>query len=105
MMALNSSTVHRRLDSKIKIVGMEAHDLLFVLLFAAIMNLIFGQSALGTIMVFFIPAIMATVLFFVKRNKPENYLVHIIKFHIEPGHLSAGSEGNLEHKRTLKIYE
>ena len=104
-MALNSSTVHRRLDSKIKIVGLEAHDLLFVLLFAAIMNLIFGQTALGTIMVFFIPAIMAAVLYFVKRNRPDNYLVHLTKFHLEPGHLSAGSEGSLETQRILKIYE
>lgn len=104
-MALNSSTVHRRLDSKLKIVGMEAHDLLFILLFAAVMNLIFGQTPLGSIMVFVVPIVMAAILFFVKRNKPENYLVHIIKFHIDPGHLSAGSEGNHETKRTSKIYE
>lgn len=103
-MILHSSTVHRRLDAKIKIVGLEAHDLLFVLLFAAIMNLIFGQTPFGTIMVFAIPMLMAFILFFIKRNKPENYLIHLIRFHLEPGHLSAGRTEILEIKRSRKIY-
>jgi hypothetical protein len=103
-MELNSSTVHRRLDAKIKIVGLEAHDLLFVLLFAATMNLIFGQTPFGTVMVFVIPIIMALILFFIKRNKPENYLIHLIRFHMEPGHLSAGETDNFETKRNRKIY-
>jgi hypothetical protein len=103
-MDLNSSNVHRRLDAKLKIVGLEAHDLLFVLLFAAIMNLIFGQTPLGTIMVFIVPSIMAGTLFVAKRNKPEGYLAHLIKFHIEPGHMSAGAIGKNEFKRLRKIY-
>lgn len=102
---LDTSTIHRRLDSKVKIVGLEVHDLLFVLLFAAIMNLIFGQTTLGTIMVFMVPSIMAMALYFAKKNKPENYLVHLIKYHLEPGLLLAGEDGESEIKRSRKIYE
>jgi hypothetical protein len=103
-MELNSSSVHRRLDAKIKIVGLEAHDLLFVLLFAAIMNLVFGQTAFGSFMVFVIPLLMAITLFLIKRNKPEKYLIHLIRFHLEPGHLSAGNSDDLETKKNRKIY-
>ena len=51
-----------------------------------------------------IPAIMAGILFVAKRNKPEGYLAHLIKFHIEPGHMSAGPTGKNEFKRLRKIY-
>lgn len=102
---LDSSSIHRRLDSKVKIMGLEVHDLLFILLFAAIMNLIFGQTALGTIMVFVVPSLLAICLYFAKRNRPENYLIHLLKFHLEPGYLSAGDEGEFERKRMRKAYK
>jgi len=104
-MELKSSTVHRRLDSKLKIVGLEAHDLLFVLLFAAIMNLVFGQTKSGVVMVFFVPMLMATILFFTKRNKPEHYLIHLMKFLIMSGGFSASDDGGFELQRRSKIYE
>jgi hypothetical protein len=103
-MSIDTSTVHRRLDSKVKIVGLELYDLLFVLLFAAVMNLIFGQTAIGTLMVFIIPLVMAAILFLVKRNKPDGFLVHFLKFHLESGFLSAGSVGNKNLNRGQKIY-
>jgi len=69
------------------------------------MNLIFGQSAMGTIMVFVVPLCIAAILYFIKRNKPDNYLIHFIKYHIEPGYLSSGNEGEFETLRKGRIYE
>ncbi len=40
---IDRSVVHRNLDSKIKILGMELFDVIAVGAFASVMNLIFGQ--------------------------------------------------------------
>jgi len=105
MMNLKTSTIHRRLEAHIKILGMDLNDLLFVLLLAAVMNLIFGSSAIGTIMVFILPAILAVVLILTKRNKPEQYLLHLLRFHLMPGYFSTGVDGKFEEERKKKIYE
>ena len=104
-MKLNQSIVHRKLDSKLKIVGLEIHDLLFVLLFAAIMNLIFGQTAIGFYLVFVVPSIMAAILFIAKRNKPDGYLVHVIKYYTNAGTFSAGSKGKNNNLKQVRINE
>lgn len=104
-MNLDTSRVHRRLDAKIKIMGLEAPDLLFILLFAAIMNLIFGTTSLALYLVFILPSVMAVTLYIVKRNKPENYLVHLIKYKMTPGVYSSGHMGKWESKRKRRIYE
>lgn len=105
MMDLKTSTIHRRLETHIKIVGMDLFDLLFVLLFSAVMNLIFGSSAIGIFMVFVVPAIFAMALFLTKRNRPEQYLLHLLRFHLMPGYFSAGADGKFEELRKKKIYE
>ncbi len=55
---LERSTVHRKLDAKFKIGGMEATDLLAVLILAAVLNLIFGRISIGPIFVFGLPSIL-----------------------------------------------
>jgi low temperature requirement protein LtrA len=102
---LNQSIVHRKLDSKLKIVGLEVHDLLFVLLFAAIMNLIFGQTILGFYLVFVVPAIMAAILFIAKRNKPDGFLVHLIRYYMNDGRFSAGNKGKFFKQIKVRINE
>lgn len=90
MNELKSSTVHRNLDARLKIVGMEVHDLLFILLFASVMNLLFGRTALAIYLVFLFPLALATVLFLAKRNQPDKYLIHLFRFYMSPGFYSAG---------------
>lgn len=104
-MKLNQSIVHRKLDSKLKIVGLEVHDLLFVLLFAAIMNLIFSQTAIGFYLVFVVPSIMATILFIAKRNKPDGFLVHAIRYFSSSGAFSAGEDGKHSTLKQVRINE
>lgn len=87
---LKTSTVYRKLDAKFKIGGVEATDLLAVLLVGAVMNLIFGRFSIGPIFIFGIPGIIFAALYFGKRGKPEGYLLHAMKFYILPGELHAG---------------
>lgn len=89
---LSRSTVHRRLDARFKIGGVEAADLICVLMAAAVLNLFFGQLSFGPVLTFTIPAILFFVLYFGKRGKPENYLVHLVKYHVSSGKLYAGQE-------------
>jgi len=104
-MALKTSTVHRRLDSKLMLFGLEAFDLIFILILASVMNLFFGQTALSALMVFVLPISLGLVLYFTKRKKPEHYLLHLIKFHLLPGGLSCGEDGDDELLRRIYFYE
>jgi len=88
---LKISQVHRRLDAKFKIGGVEASDLLGVLLLAAVMNLVLGRVPYGAVLIFGIPAALFVGLYFGKRGKPDGYLQHALKFYLSTGALRAGS--------------
>lgn len=102
-MGLDQSSIHRHLDNKFKIVGLEAHDLLLVLLVAAINNLIFGNTPLSFYLVFIFPTVLGLILFYGKRGKPEKYLVHLTKYYLTPGTLEAGTDLKNQNKMKKKI--
>jgi Ca2+/Na+ antiporter len=103
MSEIRSSVIHRNLDAQLKVVGLEVYDLLFVLLFASVMNLIFGRTALSLYLVFILPMVMALVLFIVKRDKPEKFLIHWARYNLSPGFYSAGETSCSEAKRKTRI--
>jgi len=92
MQELDSSVVHRNLDTKLKIVGLEALDLLLVLVLSAIMGLFFDGGKMGFIFIFLFPVTLLVSLFIIKRNKPDGYIKDILKFYIGRGHFSASEE-------------
>lgn len=92
MQELDSSVVHRNLDTKLKIVGLEALDLLLVLVLSAIMGLFFDGGKLGFIFIFLFPVTLLVSLFIIKRNKPDGYIKDILKFYLGRGHFSASEE-------------
>ncbi len=92
---LRTSAVHRNLDAKFKIGGVEAADLLAVLLLGAVMNLIVGRLSIGPIFIFGVPGLLFGALYFGKRGKPEGYLMHALKFYISSGELRAGDREDL----------
>jgi hypothetical protein len=92
---LKTSSVHRNLDAKFKIGGVEAADLLAVLLLGAVMNLIFGRLSIGPIFIFGVPGLLFCALYFGKRGKPEGYLMHALKFYISSGELRVGDREDL----------
>lgn len=92
---LKTSSIHRNLDAKFKIGGVEAADLLAVLIVGAVMNLFFGRLSIGPIFIFGVPGILFCALYFGKRGKPDGYLLHAIKFFVSSGALRAGEREDL----------
>lgn len=100
MSGLKTSRVHRKLDAQIKIFGLELMDLIAVLMFAAISNIFLGRTSFAPLFVLGIPTMLATVLYFVKRDKPEGYLIHLFRYLSSPGFYSAAqSNEELENKK------
>ena len=89
MLELESSIVHRNLDAKLKIGGLEALDLLLVLISSAFMGIFFNGGKLGFIFVFILPLILLIFLYFLKRNRPEGYLKDVLRFSLSRGFYSA----------------
>lgn len=87
-----------------KIAGLEAPDLLFVLIFAAIMNLFFGTTSLALPLVIMLPLVVLGVLYLGKRDKPDGFLIHLIRFYLTPGFFSAGEDSKFEEKMKAPIY-
>ncbi|MFY7991930.1 MAG: hypothetical protein ACOVP4_01450 [Bacteriovoracaceae bacterium] len=103
MQELDSSVVHRNLDTKLKIVGLEALDLLLVLVLSAIMGLFFDGGKLGFIFIFLVPITLLVSLFIIKRNKPDGYIKDVMKFYVSRGHYSASEELKNQNKIINKI--
>ncbi len=105
MEPLKTSTVHRNLDRRPKILGMEMQDVVLVMLLASVMNLIFGATRLGAYITFIPPTIMAIVLLVGKRGRPDKFLVHLIRYHITPGFYSAGENSKYQKQKGARIYD
>lgn len=103
-MEIQTSSVHRKLDAKLKIAGLEAPDLLFVLIFAAVMNLFFGRTSLALPLVLVLPSVMLLVLYIGKRDKPDSFLIHLARFYLTPGFFSAGEESKFEDQMRKPIF-
>jgi len=86
---LDYSIVHRNLDAKIKIGGLEALDLLLVLIFSAVMSVFFDGGLSGFIFIFLVPLTLLIFLYFIKRNKPEGFLKDFLRFSVSRGFFSA----------------
>jgi hypothetical protein len=103
MQETDNSIVHRNLETKLKIGGLEALDLLGVLIFAAIMSLFFGSGATGVIFTLVLPVILFIILFFVKRNKSDGYLLKLLRFYLLPGNFSASKKAKNEEQLLTTI--
>lgn len=100
---IDRSAVHRNLDSKIKILGMELFDVIGVGVFASMMNLLFGQTQFAGALVFGLPTLLVVIIYFGKKGKPERYLQDFIKFLILPGVFCVGDELRFEEQRRQNI--
>ena len=101
---LSRSTVQRNLDAKLKIGNIEALDLLIALICGAMMNLIFGSTALELPLVIGMPMLILAVCYFGKRGKPEKFLPHLLRFYVSTGFFAAGEEPTKATQMRRKIY-
>jgi len=103
MQELDSSVVHRHLDAKLKIAGMEALDLLLALILSAVMGLFFEGSLLGASFIVGMPLLFLGIVVLLKRNKGENYLKDWIRFSMLRGFYSASEKLKHQSKLILNI--
>jgi hypothetical protein len=90
-MSLLVSKVPRALEIKARLFGFELGDLLFIFLYLALSNLVFGQTRLKFPMVWIGTVALAGTLYFVKRGKPDGFLQHAGEHFWSAGVLSAGA--------------
>jgi len=80
------------LDRRLQLLGFDVLDLLAVFLVLSVLNLLFGQTTLRVPLVWIPTAVLALVLRYGKRGKPDRYLIHWLRFQLRPGVLSAFEE-------------
>jgi len=95
ILALKTVPVSKCLDKKLLLFGFEIPDLLAIFLTLSILNFLFGNTPLKLALVWLPTAGLAAALRYGKRGKPDNYLVHWLRFQIKPGTLSAFHEPTL----------
>ncbi|MBX9765893.1 MAG: hypothetical protein K2X47_01360 [Bdellovibrionales bacterium] len=100
-MELFRSTVHRGLDVRMKVAGMEALDLIAALILAAVMNLF----RLPTFLILGIPSTALIILYLGKRGKPDGFLIHLLRYYLTPGLYSAAQESRNDNQLQMKIHE
>lgn len=84
--------VSKCLDKKLVMFGFEVFDLLAIFLLLSILNFIFGESSFKLLFVWLPTVLVACILRYGKRGKPEKYLIHWIRYQIKPGVYSAFPE-------------
>ena len=88
-MGLKSTHVSKCLDKKLQIFGFEIPDILAIFLILSILNLVFGQTQMKIFLVWLPPIALAVALRLGKKGKPDNFLIHWVRFQFRPGVLSA----------------
>lgn len=95
MSGLRESTVSKCLDKKLTMLGYEVPDLMVIFVTLSTLNFIFGDGL--KLPCVWLPTIaIALTLRFGKRGKPDNYLVHWLRFQIRPGVYSAFTEPSIQ---------
>lgn len=84
-MGLKTTSVAKCLDKKLLIFGFEVPDVLAIFLSLSVLNFIFGQTPLKIVFVWLPTLALTLVLKYGKKGKPDNYLVHWLKFQMKPG--------------------
>ncbi len=91
-MEIRTTPVSKCLDKKLKVFGFEVMDLLALFLTISILNFIFGKTDLKLVLVWMPSLALAATLYFSKRGKPENYLIHWLRFQYFASFYSAFDE-------------
>lgn len=88
------SKTPRSLENKLKLLGFELLDLLLIFMYLSISNLLFSQTSLKLPMVWIGTLVLASILYFVKRGKPEGYLQDMLSDFVKPSTFSANLSQN-----------
>lgn len=81
--------VSKNLDKKLKILGFEVPDLLVIFLTIGILNFLVKDGSAKILYVWGPAVVLALAVRIFKRNKPDNFLVHWLRYHLLPEGLQA----------------
>lgn len=90
---LELSKVSRSLDRKTLILWLEITDIFALVTFCSVLNLAFGGTGLKLYFVYLPTLVLGVTMILAKRGKPEGFLVHFLKFHLQPKHLTCFHAG------------
>jgi len=93
-MSLRTEPTSQSLEKKLLIMGFEVPDVLAIFLLLSILNFLFGQTNYKLFLVWLPVLSIAIILRVGKRGKPDNYLVHLVKFKFSPKYFSAFQESS-----------
>ena len=88
-MALRAVPVHKCLDKRLLIFGFEIVDLFILALLLSFLSTLFGGASGKLFSVWLPTGLVAMVLRLTKRGKPDNFLLHWIRFQLRPSVLFA----------------
>lgn len=88
-MSVRVSPISKCLDKKLKVLGFEVFDLFAVFLSISVLNFVFGSTSMKVPLVWIPSVSLALILYYGKRGKPDNYLVHWIRYQFSPSSFSA----------------
>jgi hypothetical protein len=72
--------------------GFEIPDILALMLTVSILNFVFGQTPLKLYFVWTPSICLAAILSLGKKNKPDNFLIHWVRYQFRPGVLRSFSD-------------
>jgi hypothetical protein len=93
-MSLKTTSVSQCLDKKLKFLGYEIPDLLFILGFLSVLNFLLSAFPWKIVVVWVPTLILALVLRVGKHGKPDNFLFHKMRFMVQPKILRAFPESS-----------
>ena len=86
---LRTVSVATCLDKRLLVLGFEVPDLLAIFILLSALHLFLGDLGNQLVMIWLPTAVLTAILWIGKRGKPDNYLIHWVRFHLKPGTLSA----------------
>lgn len=105
-MNLNTSNVYKCLEKKTLILGFEIIDLFALMMILSVLNFVTGSSEWKFFLTWIPIILIGAVLRIAKKGKPDQFLVHWLRFQVLPGVFwgwpEAESQNALFHFQTIK---
>ena len=93
---LEATPVSRSLDRRSLIFGLEITDIFAIVLLASCLNVLFGSTEFKIYLVYLPTLVLGSILVLTKRGKPDGFLLHFLRFHVQPKHLCCFQDGPSE---------
>ena len=84
-MSLSTSSVYKCLEKKTLILGFEVLDLFVLCILMCVLNLIFAHADFKILYTWLPTAVAALVLRAAKAGKPDDFLLHWVRYQLSPG--------------------